>query len=94
MSFIGPRAEWDELSERYGKTIPYYNLRHAIKPGVTGWAQVNYPYGASLEDAVEKLKYDFYYLKHYSWFLVHRIINSALFFGNLSSPCVPSDLPG
>ena len=69
MSFIGPRAEWDELSEKYGRTIPYYNLRHAIKPGATGWAQVNFPYGASVEDAVEKLKYDLYYLKHYSWFL-------------------------
>ncbi|RRD40743.1 exopolysaccharide biosynthesis polyprenyl glycosylphosphotransferase [Leptotrichia sp. OH3620_COT-345] len=64
MSFVGPRPEWDLLVEEYKKKIPYYNLRHMIKPGITGWAQVMYPYGESTEDAKRKLEYDLYYLKH------------------------------
>ena len=66
MSLIGPRAEWDQLVERYDELIPYYHFRHLVKPGITGWAQVNYPYGASAEDAEQKLKYDLYYIRHYS----------------------------
>ena len=49
--------------------IPYYNVRHSIKPGITGWAQVRYPYGSSIEDAIEKLQYDLYYVKNHSLFL-------------------------
>ena len=64
MSFVGPRPEWNELCYEYMKNIPYYNLRHLIKPGVTGWAQVMYPYGISMEDAYRKLEYDLYYMKH------------------------------
>ena len=64
MSFVGPRPEWDELVEEYEKKIPYYNLRHLIKPGITGWAQVMYPYGECIEDAQRKLEYDIYYLKN------------------------------
>jgi exopolysaccharide biosynthesis polyprenyl glycosylphosphotransferase len=64
MSFVGPRPEWNELCYGYMKNIPYYNLRHLIKPGVTGWAQVMYPYGISTEDAYRKLEYDLYYMKH------------------------------
>ena len=64
MSFVGPRPEWDLLVEEYKGKIPYYNLRHMIKPGITGWAQVMYPYGESVEDAKRKLEYDLYYLKH------------------------------
>ena len=64
MSFVGPRPEWDLLVEEYKEKIPYYNLRHMIKPGITGWAQVMYPYGESVEDAKRKLEYDLYYLKH------------------------------
>ena len=64
MSFVGPRPEWDELVEEYEKKIPYYNLRHLIKPGITGWAQVMYPYGECVEDAQRKLEYDIYYLKN------------------------------
>lgn len=64
MSFVGPRPEWDELVDEYEKKIPYYNLRHLIKPGITGWAQVMYPYGECLEDAQRKLEYDIYYLKN------------------------------
>ena len=64
MSFIGPRPEWDILAKDYAKQINYYNLRHLIKPGITGWAQVMFPYGESLDDAKKKLEYDLYYLKH------------------------------
>ena len=64
MSFVGPRPEWDILAKEYEKQINYYNLRHLIKPGITGWAQVMFPYGENLEDAKKKLEYDLYYLKH------------------------------
>lgn len=63
MSFVGPRPEWDVLSEEYEEKVPYYNLRHSIKPGITGWAQVMYPYGECLEDTRRKLEYDLYYIK-------------------------------
>jgi exopolysaccharide biosynthesis polyprenyl glycosylphosphotransferase len=66
LSLIGPRAEWVECAERYEKKIPFYHFRHLVKPGITGWAQVNYPYGESEEDAIEKLKYDLFYIRHYS----------------------------
>ncbi|MBP1728350.1 MAG: exopolysaccharide biosynthesis polyprenyl glycosylphosphotransferase [Deltaproteobacteria bacterium] len=69
MSFIGPRPERPEFVEKLKIVIPYYSKRHFVKPGVTGWAQVKYPYGASVEDAVEKLRYDLYYIKDYSIFL-------------------------
>lgn len=74
MSFIGPRPERPEFVERLEKVIPYYNLRHSVKPGITGWAQVCYPYGASEEDALEKLKYDLYYIKNLSLFLDFQIL--------------------
>jgi len=66
MSLIGPRPEWTRCSERYEKKIPFYHFRHLVKPGISGWAQVNYPYGDSEADAMEKLKYDLYYIRHYS----------------------------
>jgi exopolysaccharide biosynthesis polyprenyl glycosylphosphotransferase len=66
LSLIGPRAEWTKCAERYEQTIPFYHFRHLVKPGITGWAQVNYPYGENDQDAVEKLKYDLYYIRHYS----------------------------
>jgi exopolysaccharide biosynthesis polyprenyl glycosylphosphotransferase len=66
LSLIGPRAEWIKCAERYEQTIPFYHFRHLVKPGITGWAQVNYPYGENDQDAVEKLKYDLYYIRHYS----------------------------
>ena len=74
MSFIGPRPERMAFVERLKETIPFYSTRHFVKPGVTGWAQVCYPYGASDEDALEKLRYDLYYIKNYSIFLDFRII--------------------
>lgn len=69
MSFVGPRPERPFFVDELAKEIPYYNARHSIKPGITGWAQVRYPYGASLEDAVEKLQYDLYYVKNHTLFL-------------------------
>lgn len=69
MSFIGPRPERPEFVELLAEKIPYYAERHRVKPGITGWAQVRYPYGASDDDAREKLQYDLYYVKNYSLFL-------------------------
>ncbi len=69
MSFIGPRPERPEFVAELKKVIPYYSERHFVKPGVTGWAQVRYPYGASVEDAIEKLRYDLYYIKNVSPYL-------------------------
>ncbi|HIJ88115.1 MAG TPA: TIGR03013 family PEP-CTERM/XrtA system glycosyltransferase [Desulfuromonadales bacterium] len=69
MSFVGPRPERPEFVEKLKQVIPYYSQRHFIKPGLTGWAQVRYPYGASVEDAVEKLRYDLYYIKNTGPFL-------------------------
>lgn len=64
MSFIGPRPEWNELGRDYEEKINMYKMRYAVKPGLTGWAQVMYPYGASLEDTKKKLEYDIYYIKY------------------------------
>lgn len=69
MSFVGPRPERPEFVTQLAKTIPYYEERHRVKPGLTGWAQVSYQYGASEEDAFEKLQYDLYYVKNYSLLL-------------------------
>ena len=78
MSLIGPRAEWDRLVMGYEASIPFYHFRHLVKPGITGWAQVNYPYGASQEDALQKLKYDLYYIRHYSLRLDAMIVLKTL----------------
>lgn len=69
MSFIGPRPERPVFVSQLAAEIPYYNERHVVKPGITGWAQINYPYGATVEDARAKLEYDLYYIKNYSLFL-------------------------
>ena len=66
MSFVGPRPERPEFVERLSENIPYYNERHRVKPGLSGWAQIRYPYGASEEDGFEKLQYDLYYVKNCS----------------------------
>lgn len=66
MSFVGPRPERPQFVDELSQVIPFYNLRHYVKPGITGWAQISYPYGASEEDAIEKLQYDLYYIKRYS----------------------------
>ncbi|EHJ46114.1 exopolysaccharide biosynthesis polyprenyl glycosylphosphotransferase [Solidesulfovibrio carbinoliphilus subsp. oakridgensis] len=74
MSLVGPRPERPEFVQKLKEIIPYYSERHFVKPGVTGWAQVRYPYGASVEDALEKLRYDLYYIKNISMFLDLSII--------------------
>jgi sugar transferase (PEP-CTERM system associated) len=74
MSFVGPRPERPEFVRELKILVPFYSRRHLIKPGLTGWAQIRYPYGASVEDAVEKLKYDLYYIKNKSWLLDAAIV--------------------
>jgi len=69
MSFIGPRPERPEFIDELQKQIPHYAMRHLVKPGLTGWAQIKFPYGASVEDALEKLQYDLYYIKNRSMIL-------------------------
>jgi sugar transferase (PEP-CTERM system associated) len=66
MSFIGPRPERPEFVRQLAAEIPYYDYRHIVKPGISGWAQINFPYGATIKDAKEKLNYDLYYIKNYS----------------------------
>lgn len=68
VSFVGPRPERPYFVEKLRTSIPYYDLRHSVKPGITGWAQIRHPYGASQEDALEKLKYDLYFIKNLSVF--------------------------
>ena len=83
MSFIGPRPERPEFNIHLENEIPYYHLRHLIRPGVTGWAQVRYPYGASVEDAKEKLQFDLYYLQNMSFWMdltiILKTVNVVLF---------------
>jgi len=74
MSFVGPRPERPYFVEQLREKIPYYNERFTVKPGITGWAQVKYPYGASEKDALEKLKYDLYYIKNMSIFMDLMVI--------------------
>lgn len=78
MSFVGPRPERPEFVEGFIKTIPYYRERHRVKPGITGWAQLCYPYGASEYDTWQKLQYDLYYVKNYSLFLDLTIMLSTV----------------
>ncbi len=69
MSLVGPRPEQPDIVSELEAEIPFYDVRHIVKPGISGWAQVNYPYGSSVSDARRKLEYDLYYMKHYSFFL-------------------------
>jgi exopolysaccharide biosynthesis polyprenyl glycosylphosphotransferase len=84
MAIIGPRPERPIFVEEIATTIPLYQTRHVIKPGLTGWAQVNYPYGANLEDSLMKLRYDLYYIKHRNLFLdiniVLKTVSTVLFY--------------
>ncbi|NPA87736.1 MAG: sugar transferase [Epsilonproteobacteria bacterium] len=74
MHFVGPRPERKYWVDQFKKTIPSYDQRHLVKPGITGWAQVNYPYGENEEDARQKLMYDLYYIKHWSLLLEFKTI--------------------
>lgn len=82
MSFVGPRPERPEFVATLEKAIPYYAWRHAVRPGLTGWAQINYPYGSSVEDAVRKLEYDLYYIRNFSLatdlFIALRTVAAAM----------------
>jgi lipopolysaccharide/colanic/teichoic acid biosynthesis glycosyltransferase len=78
MSIVGPRPERPHFVEQFNKLIPSYDNRHAVLPGITGWAQVNYPYGASLEDAREKLRYDLHYVANYSFQLDLKILYATV----------------
>jgi exopolysaccharide biosynthesis polyprenyl glycosylphosphotransferase len=74
MSLIGPRAEWDLLVSQYERVIPSYHFRHLVKPGITGWAQVNYRYGSDIQDTLRKLEYDLYYIRNFSFMLDASIV--------------------
>ncbi|RSV55906.1 TIGR03013 family XrtA/PEP-CTERM system glycosyltransferase [Sphingomonas koreensis] len=78
MSFVGPRPERPQFVEDLEAKLPHYAERHMVKPGITGWAQINYPYGASIEDSRQKLEYDLYYAKNYSPFLDVLILLQTL----------------
>jgi exopolysaccharide biosynthesis polyprenyl glycosylphosphotransferase len=82
MSFVGPRPERPEFVAGLSESIPFYGQRHVVRPGLTGWAQVRHSYGASVEDAVEKLQYDLFYIKHMSFtfdmFVVLETVKTVL----------------
>ena len=74
MSFIGPRALMEEEVKEFVTKIPYFSLRHSVRPGITGWAQVNYQHGTSVDDALEKIQYDLFYIKNLSPLLDFHIL--------------------
>ncbi|MBK1875664.1 exopolysaccharide biosynthesis polyprenyl glycosylphosphotransferase [Pelagicoccus mobilis] len=79
MAVVGPRAEWTRCVEGYEQSIPFYHYRHLVKPGITGWAQVNYPYGENERDTIEKLKFDLYYVRHFSFTLDFSIFVKTIY---------------
>ena len=78
MSLVGPRPERPEFVQQLTQQIPYYGQRHVVKPGLTGWAQVRYAYGSSVEDAMEKLQYHLFYIKNLSLGMDLLIVLSTL----------------
>jgi lipopolysaccharide/colanic/teichoic acid biosynthesis glycosyltransferase len=79
MHLVGPRAEWVKLSDVYYQKIANYDLRHIVRPGITGWAQILYPYGRNEGDAQQKLMYDLYYIKNWSIWLEIEICFKTFF---------------
>jgi lipopolysaccharide/colanic/teichoic acid biosynthesis glycosyltransferase len=78
MSIVGPRPERPEFTRTLEEKIPFYRQRTCVKPGVTGWAQINHKYGDTLEDTIKKLEYDLYYIKHLSFSLDLYIVLSTI----------------
>jgi lipopolysaccharide/colanic/teichoic acid biosynthesis glycosyltransferase len=78
MSLVGPRPEQGEFVERFSNTIPFYTHRHLVRPGLTGWAQVNFGYADSEADTVEKLSYDLYYVKYVSPWLDLEVLGRSV----------------
>ena len=82
MCIVGPRPERPEFVKMLSEQIPYYRQRHCVRPGITGWAQINYKYGDTLEDTITKLEYDLYYIKNASFsmdmFIIFRTIKAML----------------
>ncbi len=78
LHLIGPRAEWNKLTKEYEKEIPFYNQRHIVTPGITGWAQVMFAEGRSKDDTRQKLMYDLYYIKHWSLWLELKVIYKTI----------------
>jgi lipopolysaccharide/colanic/teichoic acid biosynthesis glycosyltransferase len=78
MAFVGPRPERPEFVSQLSEQIPYYSIRHAVRPGITGWAQINYGYGSSVEEAKEKLRFDLYYIRNVSVTLDLLIVSYTL----------------
>ena len=79
MHLVGPRAEWVDLSNEYNKKIINYGSRHIVKPGITGWAQISYPYGTNDYDAEQKFMYDIYYIKNWTiWLEIEICIKTVL----------------
>jgi lipopolysaccharide/colanic/teichoic acid biosynthesis glycosyltransferase len=78
LHLIGPRAEWNKLTQEYEKEIPYYNQRHIVTPGITGWAQVMFIEGRDKDDTRQKLMYDLYYIKHWSLLLEFKVIYKTI----------------
>jgi exopolysaccharide biosynthesis polyprenyl glycosylphosphotransferase len=94
MSLIGPRPERPEFEQELERQIPYYHLRHLMRPGLSGWAQVNYPYGASVEDAANKLSYDLYYMRNFSCWLDLLILFKTIRLVFNAQGAVPSTQSG
>jgi lipopolysaccharide/colanic/teichoic acid biosynthesis glycosyltransferase len=78
MSMVGPRPERPHFVETLAAEIPYFNQRHVVKPGLTGWAQINYPYGNTVEDSKNKLQFDLFYIKHQSFLFDLSILFSTI----------------
>ena len=79
MSFVGPRPERPVFIDELADQIEHFRLRHLVKPGITGWAQISYPYGASVEDSRQKLQYDLYYIKNQTMFLDLAIVLQTVY---------------
>ena len=91
MSLIGPRPERPSIEKDLLNNIPNYDLRHLIKPGLSGWAQVNYPYGASIEDSYMKLSFDLYYIAKFSIFLDFIIFFKTIILVSTAKGSIPNN---